>query len=177
MALTKPKKSEIVAEVGELLGSSKLTVITKYQGTTVQAMQDLRRQASQNGTRLKVAKNRLVKIALEQNATFKNIDTTVLEGMLMYAFNAEDEAAPAQTIASFAKTNGTLEFVGAITADGQFMSAEDVKALAALPSKDQLRGLLVGTLAAPLSGFVNVLSGNLRGVLNALSAHAEAIGQ
>jgi large subunit ribosomal protein L10 len=97
--------------------------------------------------------------------------------MLLYAFNSEDEVAPAQNLQAFAKTNPTLEFVGAITADGQFMSAEDVKALANLPSKEQLRAMLVGTIAAPLSGFVNVLSGNIRGVLNVLNARAEALGQ
>ena len=95
--------------------------------------------------------------------------------MLLYAFNADDEVAPAQNLYNFAKTNPNIEFVGAYTIDGLFIGADDVKQLASLPSKDQLRGLLVGMFAAPLSGFVNVLSGNIRGVLNVLSARAETI--
>jgi large subunit ribosomal protein L10 len=176
MALTKNKKNEVVEEVRQLLSTSKMTVITKYQGTTVKALQQLRAEARDNGTTVKVVKNRLVKKALEQTDSLQKVDTTMLEGMLLYAFNSEDEVAPAQSIANFAKANPTLEFVGAITQDGQFISSEDVKALASLPSKDQLRGMLVGTFAAPLSGFVNVLAGNVRGVLNVLNARVQQVG-
>lgn len=177
MALTKDKKNEVVAEVAALLDSSKLTVVTKYEGTTVKALQALRRQARDSGTKVKVIKNRLVIQAIQQTATMKNVDTSAFEGMLLYAFNSEDEVAPAQSIAAFAKTNPSLKFVGAITADGTLIGAEDVQALANLPSKDQLRGMLVGTIAAPLSGFVNVLAGNVRGVLNVLNARADALGK
>jgi large subunit ribosomal protein L10 len=98
MALTKDKKSEVVSEVSELLDSSKMTVITQYQGTPVKALQDLRWQARENGTKVKVVKNRLVKKALEQSESLKGIDASALEGMLLYAFNADDEVAPAQVI-------------------------------------------------------------------------------
>ncbi|HVX48244.1 MAG TPA: 50S ribosomal protein L10 [Candidatus Saccharimonadales bacterium] len=175
MALTKDKKQEVVNEVAELLGSSKLTVVAKYEGTGVKAMQQLRRDARQSGTRVKVVKNRLVKQALKSTDSLKDVDTAALEGMLLYAFNGEDEVAPAQSLNGFAKKNPTLQFVGAITAEGQFMSADDVKALANLPTKDQLRAQLVGTIGAPLSGFANVLAGNVRGVLNVLNARSEAI--
>lgn len=175
MALQKDKKHEVVAEVVELLDAAKMTVITKYQGTTVKAMQQLRREARDNGTKVRVVKNRLVAQALKQTKQLKDVDTNALEGMLLYAFNSEDEVAPAQAIATFAKKNPTLQFVGAINADGQFLSAEDVKALASLPSKEALRGQLVGTIAAPLTGFIGVMSGNLRSVLYALNARAEKL--
>lgn len=175
MALTKDKKQEVVREVGDLLQSSKLTVVTAYAGTPVKAMQTLRKLGRDNDTTIKVYKNRLVVKALEANENFKDADKSALNGMLLYAFNAQDEVAPAQVIANFAKTQPTLEFVGAFTADGSFIDAEDVKSLAALPSKDQLRAQLVGTLGAPLSGFVNVLSGNIRGILNVLNARSEGI--
>lgn len=173
MALTREKKEKVVKEVSELLETSKMTVITAYQGTPVKAMQDLRRSGRDNGTVLKVVKNRLVKQAITSSDKFKGLDLNSLNGMLLYAFNADDEAAPAQTIANFAKTQPTLEFIGAITADGTLLPAEDVKALSQLPSKQQLRGMLVGTLNAPLSGFVNVMAGNVRGLLNVLNARAE----
>ncbi len=177
MALAKSKKSDVISELVDLLGSSKLTVVAFYRGLTVKQMQELRKQAKENGTTLKVVKNRLVKKALEQVDTLKDTDTSALRDQLVYAFNAQDEVAPAQVLAAFAKKAPELQFVGAINADGSFLSADDVKALASLPSKDQLRGQLVGTLAAPLSGFVNVLAGNVRGVLNVLNARAESMGQ
>jgi len=176
MALSKDKKVEVVAEISQLLDSSKLTVVAKYSGTPVKAMQELRRQARDSGTTISVAKNRLVKKAMDNSERFKNSDMSLLTGQLMYAFNADDEVAPAQVLANFAKTEPQIEFVGAYSSDGQLLAAEDVKALAALPSKDQLRAQLAGTIAAPLSGFVNVLAGNVRGVLNVLSARAEQIG-
>jgi large subunit ribosomal protein L10 len=95
---------------------------------------------------------------------------------LMYAFNAEDELAPAQALADFAKQQPQIEFIGGLNADGELLSAEDIKVLASLPSKQQLRAQLVGTVAAPLSGFVNIMSGNIRGVLNVLGARAEQLG-
>ena len=96
MALLKAKKNEVVSEVSELLSNSKLTVITAYQGTTVKALQELRREAKQNGTTLKVVKNRLVIKAIQANDKLKDVDTSTLNGMLLYAYNSEDEVPPAQ---------------------------------------------------------------------------------
>src|SRR6185437_3437067 len=97
-----------------------MTVVAAYPGTTVKAMQALRKQARGNGTQLRVVKNRLVIKAIQQNDALKSADTSSLTGQLVYAFNSSDEVAPAQVIANFAKTNPTLEFVGAISADGTF---------------------------------------------------------
>jgi large subunit ribosomal protein L10 len=174
MALTKDKKNEVVAEVAALLGSSKMTVVTKYQGTTVKALQSLRREGRNNGTQLKVVKNRLVIKALQQNDALKAVDTAALEGMLLYAFNAEDEVAPAQVIANFAKTNPTLEFVGAISAEGKFLTADEVKSLATLPSKNELIGQVVGMLFSPLNDVTNALSGNLHALLDGVADKAAA---
>lgn len=174
MALTKDKKNEVVAEIAELLGTSKMTVVTKYQGTTVKAMQQLRRDAKQNGTVAKVVKNRLVIKALQQSDALKDVDTSTLEGMLLYAFNSEDEVAPAQAIANFAKQNPTLEFVGAITADGKFLGADEVKTLAALPGKDQLIGEVVAMLLSPVNDVTNALSGNLHALLDGIADQATA---
>lgn len=175
MALSRDKKEELVAEISELFKSSKLTVLANYSGLGVKQMQELRRNARNNETKLKVVKNRLVLKAMNQSDTYKDTDKSIFKEQLLYAFNADDEVAPAQVLATFAKRNKELEFVGAITAEGEVLSVDEVKHLASLPSKDQLRGQLVGTLAAPLTGFVNVLSGNMRGVINVLNARAESL--
>lgn len=176
MALTKAEKHDVVAELSDLFASSKMTVVAQYQGLTVKALQDLRKQAKENGTKIKVVKNRLVIKAIQADDNLKQADTSALTGMLAYAFNSQDEVAPAQVLQAFAKTNPELTFVGAFTAEGAFINAEDVKALANLPTKDQLRGQLAGTLAAPLTGLLRVMEGNVRGVLNVLNARADSLG-
>lgn len=172
MALTKQEKDVVVAEVAALLSASKLTVVAKYEGTTVKALQGLRREARANGTRVKVIKNRLVIKALQQTTALKTVETGALEGMLLYAFNSEDEVASAQVLHTFAKANPTIQFVGGITSDGTFIDAANVKALATLPSKNQMIAGLINTLNAPILGVMSGLSGNLHGLLKGLEAKA-----
>ena len=173
MALTKQEKDDVVKEVTELLATSKMTVIAKYQGTTVKAIQQLRHDARGTGTKVKVVKNRLVVKALQTNDTLKSVDTANLTGMLLYAFNGEDEVAPAKALADFAKANPTIEFVGAITADGKFVGSDDVKALAALPGKNDLIAQVVATLLSPVHDVTNSLSGNLHALLDGVQAKAQ----
>lgn len=158
MALTKTEKQAVVGEVAELLGASKMTVVAKYQGTTVKELQTLRREAKGNGTAVKVVKNRLVRQAMQKHDALKDTDTSALEGMLVYAFNDGDEVAPAQVLNTFAKTHPTIQFVGAISAEGKFLSADEVKALAGLPSKGELIAQVVATLLSPVHDVTNGLS-------------------
>jgi len=172
MALTKVKKSEVISEVTELLNASKLTVVAKFEGTGVKALQGLRRDAKTEGTKIKVVKNRLVIQALKGSDKFKDTDSSAIEGMLLYAFNSEDEVAPAKSLHTFAKTNPTLKFVGGYTAEGLFISAEEVKALAILPGKKQMLAGILNTLNSPVRGVMSGLSGNLTGILSGLEAKA-----
>jgi large subunit ribosomal protein L10 len=174
MALTKAKKEEVIAEVAQLLSDSKMTVIAAYQGTPVKALQKLRRQGRDNGTVLKVVKNRLVIQAIKSTDSIKDVDTSVLNGMLLYAFNPQDEVAPAQVLADFAKTQPTLEFIGAISAEGKFLAADEVKALATLPSKAELIAQVIATLMSPANDVMSGLSGNLHALLDGVEAKAAA---
>jgi large subunit ribosomal protein L10 len=174
MALTKNQKQDVIKEVSDLLKESKMTVVAKYQGTTVKALQSLRRDAKANGTKVKVVKNRLVIQALKDTDTFKDTDTSLLEGMLLYAFNGQDEVAAAQVLDTFAKQNPTLEFVGAFSADGSFVDADSVKALAGLPGKNQLIAEVIATLLSPVHDVTNALTGNLHGLLDGIEAKASA---
>jgi large subunit ribosomal protein L10 len=172
MALTKAKKQEVVQEVTDLLSTSKMTVVAKYEGTPVKALQQLRRDAKGNGTRVKVVKNRLVIQALKGSETYKATDTSALEGMLLYAFNGEDEVAAAQILKAFAKANPNVEFVGAISAEGEFVDANTVKALADLPGKNQLLAGIVNLLQSPVRGVASSLN-NLGGIISGLEANAK----
>lgn len=175
MALSQEKKESIVSDLVEKLSNSKITVMAQYTGMTVKEAQELRILAKENGTTLVIVKNRLVKVAMSKVDTLKDVDTSNLEGQLLYAFNNDDEVAPAQTLANFAKTHPAIDLKGAFDSNGEVMDETQVKQLASLPSKDQLRGQLVGTIAAPLSGFVNVLSGNIRGLVNVLNAREQQL--
>lgn len=175
MALSKEQKDAVVEDITSNLQSTKITVFANYTGISVQDLQALRRQAKENGTVVRVAKNRLVSTALKNVEAYKSTDTSSLKGQLLFAFNPEDEVAPAQSLHDFAKKHPNLQFVGAYSENGEFMDADAVKQLATLPSKDQLRAQVVGTIAAPLSGFVNVMAGNLRGLVNVLNARSEQL--
>ncbi len=173
MALTKEKKQEVVEEIMAFLDNSKMTVLATYKGTSVKSMQSLRKSAKENETTIKVVKNRLAAKAISSIDKFKDIETDKLKGQLLYAFNASDEVAPAQVLFNFSKQAPGLEFVGAITDEGLWLQADEVTSLANLPSKDQLRAMVVGTIKAPLSGFATVMSGNLTGLITVLNAKAE----
>ncbi len=172
MPLTKDKKNEIVAELSDLLSKSKMTVVVKYEGTTVKAMQELRRRAEDNHSSIKVVKNRLVKKTFEATPSHKDSDTSAMQGMLMYVFNTEDEVAPAQLVHEMAKTETQLEFVGAYNADGKLLSADEVKSLAQLPSKDIMIATVINTLKSPVNGVMSGLKGNIHALLDAVAAHA-----
>jgi large subunit ribosomal protein L10 len=172
MALTKQQKNEIVGEISDLLINSKLTVVAKYQGTSVKALQSLRSDAKESNTKVKVIKNRLVIKALSQNDDLKDVEVSDLNGQLLYAFNDSDEVAPAQVLARFAKENPAIEFVGAISPEGRFVSASEVAVLATLPSKNQLIAEVLATLSSPVNDVMGALSGNLHGLLDAIEAKA-----
>ena len=172
MALSKDKKVEVVDEVSQLLKESKMTVVAKYEGTSVKSMQELRRSSRDNGTKVVVVKNRLFKKAAASDDRFKDADLSVLTGQLMYAFASEDEVAPAQSLANFAKNEPQIDFVAALTAEGKILPAEEVKVLASLPGKNQLIAETVAMLTSPLNDVVSGLSGNLHGLLDGISAKA-----
>jgi len=175
MAISRDKKESLVAELAELFASAKGAVGATYDGLTVQDMQALRAQAREQGVTIKVVKNRLVRVALSQNDKFKNADTSLLAGQLVYAFSSADEIAPAQVLAKFAKDRSSMQLVAGFDGDGNALDTATVKALADLPTKEQLQGQLVSVLAAPLTQFLGVASGAQRGFAQVLSQRAEAL--
>lgn len=171
MAKTRAQKEADVARLGELLNSSKLAVLTDYRGLDVPSINQLRADLREAGITYLVAKNTLVRLALKQSA-HQIDDTAVFSGPMAIAFGA-DEVEAAKIVYDFAKKNEALSIVGAISEDGKVLSQTEVTALAKLPSREQLTGQLVGTIAAPLSGLVRVLNGNLTGLVYALNAIKE----
>jgi len=172
MALTKDRKNQVIGEVTELLTNSKMTVVASYKGLGVKSLQALRRSGRENGTTIKVVKNRLVIKAIQSTDKLKDVDVSALEGMLLYAFNGQGEVASAQTLNVFAKANPVLEFVGAFTNDGRFIGAEEVTTLANLPSKDQLIAQVISQLLSTINNTINGLSGNIHAILDGVALKA-----
>lgn len=174
MAISRDKKQALVTELTELFASTKGTAFAAYQGLSVSDLQALRRAAREAGVTIKVVKNRLVRVAMSENATYKATDTSGLTSQLLYAFSADDEVMPAKVLDEFAKTNPKLELVGGFSGEGVAISTVDVKALAGLPSKNQLIAEVVAQLLSPVHDVTNALSGNLHALLDGVEAKATA---
>lgn len=171
MAKTRAQKEQDLQKLVENLDSAKLAVLADYRGLDVPAISELRNSLRENGIKLTVAKNTLVKKAAKKSA--KEItQLDVFSGPMAIAFGT-DEVEAAKLMADFAKVNDALEIVGGIDEAGEVLTREAVMALAQLPSREQLLAQVVGTVAAPLSGMVRVLNGNLSGLVYALNAIKE----
>ncbi|MBR3164449.1 50S ribosomal protein L10 [Candidatus Saccharibacteria bacterium] len=172
MAISKDKKEQLVADLTTLLSDAKMTVFAKYQGLSVADMQELRKLARENNVQIKVVKNRLVRVAMNEIAVYKDTDASALEGQLLYAVSSEDEVAPAQILAKFAKTHSALELKGAFSGEGKTLSETEVVELSKLPSREQLIGQVVDMLLSPVNDVTNGLSGNLHALLDGVAEKA-----
>lgn len=172
MAITRDKKQALVAEFSDTLAASKLTVFAQYQGLSVADLQALRAAAREQGVKILVIKNRLVRVALQANDTYKDTDTSALAGQLLYATSDSDEIAPAKVLDEFAKTHDALQFAGAFSTEGAVLSVDEVKALAGLPSREQLIAETIAQLLSPVHDVTNALSGNLHALLDGVEAKA-----
>jgi len=173
MAISRAAKEQAVDQLTGELGRIKLAVMTDYRGLTVREVEELRSTLRDQGITYRVAKNTLLRLATKNNPALAGIDPQSFTGPMALALGFDDEVAPARVIFQYAKQHEALEIVGAITGDGKVLSAAEVKALANLPTREQLIAQVVGTIAAPLTGFVSVMSGNLRSIVYVLNALQE----
>lgn len=171
MAKSKAKKTSEVTTLTDKLRRMKVAVLSANAGLKVKDSTALRATLRQAGVDYMVVKKTLLKRALAA-ADLSSIDVSGIQASFSLAFGFDDEVTPAKLLAQFAKTHESLTFLGGIL-NQSFVSAEQMTALAKLPTRDQLRGQLIGTIAAPLSCLVNVLVGNLRGLVRVIDAVRE----
>lgn len=171
MPKTKQKKEQDIQALVESLKTAKSAVFANFQGLKVSESEELRGLCREQNIDYTATKKTLMKKAL--NDAGYDVDIKAFQGGVAAVFGKEDEVAPAQVIANFAKDHEIVEIFGGIL-EGKFIDSAKVKELSKLPSKHQLLGQLVGTLNAPVSGFVNVLAGNMRGLVNVLNGIKEA---
>lgn len=168
MQHTKIQKEALVSEVTQKIKDSKALVFANFKGVSVKNITTIRKELRKSGSSWRVLKKTLLNIALKNAGVEMN--ARELHGQVGVAFSY-DEVAAAKAIADFQKANRdvTLSIEGGALGS-KALTANEVKALAKLPSQDELRGMLVGTLQAPIVSFARVLSGNLSGLVQVLKA-------
>jgi large subunit ribosomal protein L10 len=166
--LDRAAKSELVASLGEVFKSTKVVVVAHYSGLTVAQMQTLRRQMKQAGANVKVAKNRLAKIALE-GSDVASI-APLLKGPALIAFSGDPVAAPKVAV-EFAKANERFVILGGAMG-ATTLDPNGVKALAALPSLDELRARIVGLIQAPATKIAQVVNAPAAQLARVVQAYA-----
>jgi large subunit ribosomal protein L10 len=166
--LDRAEKSELVSTLGEVFKSTTVVVVAHYAGLTVAQMQTLRRQMKQAGASVKVAKNRLAKIALE--GTDVASIAPLLKGPALIAFSGDPVAAPKVAV-DFAKTNERFVILGGAMGTTA-LDPNGVKALAALPSLDELRAKIVGLIQAPATKIVQLVIAPAAKVARVVQAYA-----
>jgi len=163
-------KKAIVAELTEKVANSKTVVLVDYRGLTVEQDTELRSALRKAGVKYEVVKNTLTRFAMNNNG-YSEIDT-FLNGPTAIAYSYEDVVAPAKVIAEFAKKFEHLQIKVGIV-EGKVFNESEINKLAELPSREELIAKALAGFNAPITGFVNVLNGNLRGLVVALNAIAE----
>ncbi|MBL8030325.1 MAG: 50S ribosomal protein L10 [Candidatus Doudnabacteria bacterium] len=169
MAKSKSQKTTDLGELTDKVKAAKSIVFTEYRGTTVKDITKFRAALRKENVFSKVYKLTLVKKALAEAGVSGQVSD--YKTPVILSLSEEDETSPARAIKSLAKEIKTIKILEGVV-DKAVIAKSQVEALADLPSKDQLRAQLVGTINAPVSGFVNVLAANLRGLVNVLNAIA-----
>ena len=154
MGLNLDDKKAVVAEVSEKLADAQAVIMAEYRGLEVGQVTELRAKARESGVYLRVLKNTLVRRAVE-GTPFEGL-ADQLVGPLIYGIST-DPVAPAKVLVEFAKTNDKLVVKGGAM-PSYVMDVEGVKALASMPSREELLATLLGTMQAPVAKFVHTLN-------------------
>jgi large subunit ribosomal protein L10 len=166
--LDRAAKNEQVAALGEVFKNTTVVVVAHYSGLTVAQMQTLRRQMKQAGASVKVAKNRLAKIALKDTDVASI--ASLLKGPTVLAYSGDPVAAPKVAV-DFAKANEQFVILGG-SMGKTALDLNGVKALASLPSLDELRGKIVGLLVSPATKIAQLVNAPAAKVARVVQAYA-----
>jgi large subunit ribosomal protein L10 len=167
------QKEAVVGELGTIFADSGVVVIAHYAGLSVAEMTDLRTRMREAGGSVRVAKNRLAKIALEGKPCAGMAD--LLQGQTVLAYS-EDPVTAAKVVEAYAKDNSKLEVVGGAMGDS-VLDPAGVKAVAAMPSREELIATIVGMIGAPaanLAAAITAPASNIAGCIEAIEKQDEA---
>jgi len=169
MAFTRAQKQKILEELKEKIDKQKVVVFFDFTGLKVKNLSNLRKKLKKENSELKVAKKTLMAIAFKRlnEAVAENIKK--LTGEIALVFGYQDIIMPAKTLWQFSKDFPNLKILGGFV-ENDFKEAEEIITLAQLPSREELLAKLVGSIASPMLGFMNVLQGNIKGLIYVLNA-------
>lgn len=167
MSKTRAQKESIVSELVDKFARIKSAVFTSISGYTMEDANKIRAKGREKGVESLVAKKTLLSRALEKSGL--PISKTNLDGSVLTTLGYDDEIAAAKLVAELIKDREGIKILGGIL-EGRFVDADVIKQLATLPDKEELYAKIIGSLNAPISGFVNVLAGNLRNLVYVLNA-------
>ena len=171
--MDRAQKEQVVEELGHIFESSGVVVVAHYAGLTVANMQDLRARAREAGCAVRVAKNRLAKIALEGKPC-ESI-TGLLSGMTVLTYS-EDPVAAAKVAMDYAKANQKFEILGGAMGENA-LNAAGVEAVSKMPSREELIASIVGCIATPASniaGAIGAPASNIASILSTIEDKAAA---
>jgi large subunit ribosomal protein L10 len=166
MPKSKQQKQETLSQTTQDAKDAKSIVFVGYHGLTVVQLEELRKQLRDEQVKFQVIKKTLIKKVLDDVKL--DVDVKNLGQGLAVAFGMNDEVSPAKILAKFQKENDALQIYGGVL-EQKFMDEDQVVALSKLLSKPELYAKLVGSINAPVSGFVNVLSGTMRGLVQVIN--------
>ncbi len=174
MPVTKQKKQESIEQLKEMLGRSHVVVLSEYRGLTATQLSQLRNKLRPMNSKMLVAKNTLVLKSLGELGLPQPED--LLQGPTALSMVFGEMGQPVRAILDFARDNEFFKVKGGMMGS-RMISPKDVQTLPFLPSSDVLRAQALGSVVSPVTSFVGVLDSTIRGLLYALDAHAEQLGQ
>lgn len=173
MAITREQKKEILQELIEKFTKSKSVVFSEYRGLTVSGISDLRKQLRAKGAECKVAKKTLMRLAARE-INIDELADEIMEGPVAAIFSYEDELAGLKILFKFSGSNENLKLLGGII-EGKIVGKDEIIKLAKLPGREELLAKLLGSMNAPVSGFVGILGNILGGFVRVLNAYKDTL--
>ena len=164
---TKAFKDEKIEKIKEKVDKAQVAILTNYQGLTVEEITKLRRSIQQGGGDYMVTKNTLTKIAIKD--TPYEVLSDSLKGPSAIAFGFEDPVSPAKALSKFIKDSKKGEIVAAVL-EGKLLTAQEAKALANLPTKEELYAKMLGCVNSPATGIVGSINAVMAQLTRAMAA-------
>lgn len=168
---TKAFKTNKIESMKEKLSKAQVAIVTEYRGLSVEEITKLRRSLQKEDGDYMVTKNTLAKIAVK--GTVFEVLTDSFKGPIALAFGFKDQVSPAKVLASFIKEVKKGEIMAAAL-DGKLLSADEAKALATLPSKEEIYAKMLGCINSPASGIANATNGVLTQLVRTMAAVRDA---
>lgn len=164
---TKAFKEDKISQMKEKVDKAQVAIVTEYKGFTVEEITKLRRALQKEGGDYMVTKNTLAKLAIKD--TPYEVLAETFKGPIAIAFGFDDQVAPAKALSKFIKETKKGEIIAAAM-DGRLMSADEAKALATLPSKEEIYAKMLGCINSPASGIANSVNAVMSSLARAMAA-------